>query len=84
VVDLSLVVEFVQQRGGDADPGAVLTPTIEGGEGRLPRAEAFGKVTPRGAGMEDPEDAIDDRTGIVEGVARLVVMGTVRQEGGDP
>jgi hypothetical protein len=34
--------------------------------------------------MEDPEDAIDDRTGIVEGVASLAMMGAVRQEGRDP
>ncbi len=30
VVDLALVVQFVQQRGGDPDPGAVLPPPIEG------------------------------------------------------
>ena len=37
-----------------------------------------------GAGMEDPEDAIDDRSKIVKGMACLAVMSTVRQEGRDP
>ena len=68
VVDLPLVVEFVQQRGDDADPGAVLTPAVEDAEDRLPGAVAFREVTPRGTGMEDPEDAIDDRTKIVKGM----------------
>ena len=34
-----------------------------------------------GRGMEDPEDAIDDRSKIVKGMACLAVMSTVRQEG---
>ena len=37
-----------------------------------------------GAGMEDPEDAIDDRTKIVKGMACLAVMSRVRQEARDP
>ena len=84
VVDLTPVVEFVQERGGDADPGAVLTPPIEGREDRLPGAVTLGEITPGGAGMEDPEDAINDRPGIVEGVACAAAMSPVRQEGRDP
>ncbi len=53
-------------------------------EDRLPGAVAFREVTPRGAGMEDPEDAIDDRTGIAKRVACLAVMSTVWKEGSDP
>ena len=84
VVDLAAVVEFVQERGGDADPGAVLTPPVEGREDRLPGAVAIGEITPGGAGMQDPEDAINDRPGIVEGVACAAAMSPVRQEGRDP
>ena len=84
VVDLALVVQFVQQRGDDPDPGAVRPPPVEAFEDRLPGAVAFREVTPRGAGMEDPEDAVDDRTGSVKRVAYLAVMSTVRQEGRDP
>src|SRR3954451_278505 len=84
VVDLATVVELVQERGGDAAPGAVLTPPIEGREDRLPGAVAVGEIAPRGAGMEDPEDAINDRTGIVEGMACAAMMCPVRQVGRDP
>src|SRR3954452_6056165 len=56
MVDLAAVVEFVQERGGDADPGAVLTPPIEGREDRLPGPIAIGEIPPGGAGMQDPED----------------------------
>src|SRR5262245_9077430 len=41
VVDLAFVVEFVQQRGNDPDPGAVGPPPIEALEDRLPGAVAF-------------------------------------------
>ena len=79
MIDLALVIQFVQQRSDDADPGAVLTPTVEAREDRLPGAVAFRKITPRGAGMQNPEDAVEDRTRIVERVACLIVMGTVWQ-----
>src|SRR5271166_1184655 len=45
MVDLALVIQVVQQRGDDADPGAVLTPTVEARENRLPGAVAFRKIT---------------------------------------
>jgi hypothetical protein len=34
--------------------------------------------------MEDPQDAIDDRTGIAEGATGPTTMRPVRQEGSDP
>ena len=84
MVDLTPVVEFVQERGGDADPGAVLTPPIEGREDRLPGAVSIGEITPGGAGMQAPEDAMNYRPGIVEGEACAAAMSPVRQEGRDP
>src|SRR3954449_3184558 len=83
VVDLPSVVQSIQQRGDDAGPGAVLAPTVEAREDRLPGAIAFREIAPRGAGMEDPEDAIDDRTGIIERVARPTAMRPVWQQRGD-
>src|SRR6516164_10039399 len=50
VVDLLLVIQFVQQRGDDPDPSAVLPPSVEGLEDCLPGPVAFREVTPRGAG----------------------------------
>src|SRR3954452_4699275 len=80
VVNLPSVVQFSQQRGDDAGPGAVLAPTVEAREDRLPGAIAFREIAPRGAGMEDPEDAIDDWTGIIERVARPTAMSPVWQQ----
>ena len=84
MVDLLLVVQFVDQRGDDPDPSTILSPSVEALEDRLPGAVAFREVTPGGTGMEDPEDAVDDRARIVERVACLAVMRTVGHEGRDP
>lgn len=84
VIDLLLVVQFVEQRGDDPDPGAVLPPSVETLEDRLPGTVAFREVAPRGTGMEDPEDAVNDRARIVERMACLAVMGPVGHEGRDP
>src|SRR4051795_12618175 len=83
VVDLASVIQFVQQRGDDASPGAVLSPPVEGLEGRLPGSIAFREIPPWGAGMEDPEDSIEDWSSVAKRTAGLAVMSTVRQERGD-
>jgi hypothetical protein len=62
MVDQARVVQFVQQRGDDADPGAVAAPAVEAGEDGLPRPVTLREVTPRRAGVQDPEDPHDDRT----------------------
>src|SRR5262245_63039123 len=84
VVELAGVVQFVQQRGDNADPGAVGAPAGEAIGGGLPGAVAFREVAPGSAGMQDPQDAVDDRAMVVERVSRLTVMGAVGQEGLDP
>ena len=60
MLDLAPIVQFVQQRHGDADPGAVLPPAVEARVDRLPRAVALGEVAPRGPGVQNPEDAVDE------------------------
>src|SRR4051812_32169739 len=60
VSDLALVVQFVQQRGRDAGPSAIPTPRVESSEHGLPRPVALRQITPRRAGVQDPQDAIDD------------------------
>jgi hypothetical protein len=84
VIEEALVVQFVQQRGDDTNPGAVLSPRVEAVEHGLPRPIAFGEITPRGAGVQDPEDTIDDEALIVRRSPGLAVMGRVREQGGDP
>src|SRR5438477_387437 len=60
-VDPAAVVQFVEQRGGDPDPWAIAAPAMEAAEDRRPGPLALGEVAPRRAGMQDPEDAVDDR-----------------------
>src|SRR6267154_932519 len=83
VVDSPLIIQFVQQGGNEANPGAVFTPTVEELEHRLPGAVAFREITPGGAGVQDPQDAVEQGPRIVEGMAHLTVVSTVWQQGGN-
>src|SRR5439155_23063185 len=58
-VDEPALVEAQQQGVEDPGPGAVLPPAVEAVVGGLPGAEASGEVTPGGAGVQVPEDAVD-------------------------
>src|SRR6516162_7259526 len=51
VINEALVVQLVQQRGDNANPGAVLAPGVEAVPNGLPRPVTFGEVPPGGAGM---------------------------------
>src|SRR5206468_2847403 len=57
--DVAVAVETVQEFGEDRGPGAVLAPLGKAVVDRLPGAVAFGDVPPGGAGVQDPEDAVD-------------------------
>ena len=64
-------------------PGAVLSPAAEPLVDRLPGAIGRpGQVTPGGAGVENPEDAVDDPAVPFPGVARSGIAGQVRLDGG--
>src|SRR5215207_9717355 len=71
VVDLAFLIQFVQQRGDDAGPSAVLAPAGEAMVDGFPRAVTFREVTPGGTGIQNPEDPVDDRTRVVERVTGL-------------
>jgi len=60
-----------------------LRQRFEAGVDGFPRPVAFGEVPPRGPGVEDPKDAVDNGPVVVEGVPQFAVMGTVGQEGLD-
>jgi hypothetical protein len=85
MVDQARVVRFVQQRGDDADPGAVAAPAVEAAEDGLPRPVTLGEVTPRRAGVQDPEDPDDERT-VVAGraayAAGMALLGEQRRDAG--
>ena len=84
MVEQALVVQFVEQRGDDADPGAIATPGIEAAEHGLPRPVVLGKVAPRRPGVQNPEDAVEDRAIIAGRSADLAGVGLLREQGCDP
>src|SRR5690348_7485584 len=59
-VDEALLVQAQEQGIEDLGPGAVLAPAAEAVVNRLPGAVALGDVRPGGAGVEAPEDAVDE------------------------
>jgi hypothetical protein len=56
---VSVVVELHLQRLDDPGKDAALAPFAEVVVHRLPRTVSLGQVTPRGAGTEDPERAVE-------------------------
>jgi hypothetical protein len=50
----------------------------------LPGSVAFGEITPRGAGVQDPKDPVDDDALVVCRSPRFAVMGRMREQGRDP
>ena len=84
VIDVALIVQLIQQGGNQTHPSTVSTPTVEELDNCLPGPVTFWEVAPGGAGMQDPKDAVDQRSGIVEGVAGSMVVSAVGQQGGDP
>src|SRR5438552_4000065 len=63
-VDVPVLVELDLQGLDDGGEDAALTPLAEVVVHRLPGAEAFRQVPPRGAGGEDPEDTVELRSSI--------------------
>src|SRR4051794_23374255 len=84
VIDEALVVQLVQQRGDNVNPGAVLAPGVEAVPDGLPRPVTLGEVTPGGAGMQDPQDAVDDGAVVPGGPPGLTVVGWVGKQRRDP
>src|SRR5262249_34062824 len=83
-VDAAGPVEAQQQRVEDPRPGAVPAPAVEAIVDGLPGPIALGRVGPRGAGMQVPEDAVDQRAMVVPGMAGPAVVVAIGEEGGDP
>src|SRR6185312_15012418 len=84
MIEKALVIQFVQQRGRHAVPGAVLTPGIEVVEDRLPGSVPFREVTPWRPRMQDPENTVDEGAMLVlTWPTRLSVARRVREEGSD-
>src|SRR5215813_3275636 len=75
VVDLLLVIQFVEQRGDDANPCAIPAPVVEPGENGLPRSVALREITPGSAGVKGPKNTVDDRSVVLRWSSRLTASG---------
>jgi hypothetical protein len=84
MVNHASVIEFVKKGGDQAVPGAIQTPAVEMVEDRLPRSIAFGKITPRRSGVQNPEDAVDEGAMGFTRAASVPVMRRVRKQRSDP
>jgi len=60
MAEATVTFQVVQEMGEEFGPGAIRSPTIEAVVDGLPGAVAFGDIPPGGAGVEDPEDAIEE------------------------
>ncbi len=84
MVDQALVIQLVKERSGQAVPGAILPPAVEMIENGFPGPIAFGKVTPRGSGVQNPENAVDVEAIVFTRAASTAVMRSMWEKGRDP
>src|SRR5262249_54315207 len=82
--DEAPLVQLEQEGVQDSGPGAVFAPAVEAVVDGLPGAVALGGVGPGGAGVQVPEDAVDQGPVVLPGVAGLAVVVAVGKEGRDP
>src|SRR5262249_38158356 len=73
-------VQLEQQGVEDLGPGAVLPPAVEAVVDGLPGAVAPWGVGPGGAGVQVPEDAVNQRAVVLPGVAAAAVVVAVGEE----
>jgi hypothetical protein len=78
--EATVAFQMVEQLSEEFGPGAIPPPTIKAVINGLPRTIAFRHVTPRGSGMENPENAVKQAKMGEPGVSLATVMGGVGQE----
>src|SRR5262249_3279369 len=83
VAQAALTLKVFQQMGEDPSPSAVFPPRSEAAVASFPGAVTLGDVAPGGAGVETPEDAIEDAVLILPATATTVFVRRVREERGD-
>lgn len=69
-----------EQVGEHVGPRAIATPAPEATVDGFPRALAFGNVPPGRAGVQSPQDAVDQALMLFPGPTASVLMGWVREE----
>jgi hypothetical protein len=75
-----MLVEMVEQGGEHLGPRAIPTPAVEAVVDGLPRAIARGNVAPGGAGVQAPEETVEQAAVRLPRVPALAVVMQVRKE----
>jgi hypothetical protein len=81
--ELAVLVEVVQKGGEDLGPGAVLAPAVEAVVDGLPGAVAARDVASGGAGVQPPEDPIEETAVGLPRASRAPVVAGVREVAAD-
>src|SRR6516164_4099132 len=79
-LDEAAMIQPQQQGVEDLGPSAVLAPAVEAVVDGLPGAVALGGVLPGRAGVQVPEDAVDQRAVVLPRMAGLAVVEAVGEE----
>jgi hypothetical protein len=80
VAETAAPLQVFQQVGEDLGPGAVLAPAAEAAVDGFPGAVGFGDVPPRGAGVQAPQDAVEEAVMIFQGPTAAAVVRRVGEE----
>src|SRR5262245_36284693 len=83
-LDEAAPIQAEQQGVEDVGPGAILAPAVEAVVNGLPGAVPFGGIWPGGAGVEMPQDAVDQRAVVLPRVAGATVVVAIRDERFNP
>jgi len=78
--EATMAFQMVEEVGEEFGPGAIPPPTIKAVINGLPGTIAFRHVPPRGSGMENPENTVEQAKMGKPGMALATVMGGVGQE----
>src|SRR5947199_88132 len=82
-LDDASLIELPQQGVEDVGPGAVLAPAVEAVVDGLPGPVALRGVGPGSAGVQVPEDAVDEAAVVLPGMAAVAVVVAVGEEAGN-
>src|SRR5262249_51371706 len=83
VAQAAALFQVFQQMREDLGPGTITAPTAEAAVDGLPRAIPIGDVPPGSAGMEAPQNAVNDAVVILPRTAAPTVVSPMRKESRD-
>src|SRR5712691_11483451 len=80
VAQASVLLQVFQQVRENIGPRAIAAPSSEAAIDRFPRAVALRNVSPGGAGVAAPQDAVEKAVVILKGSATTSAVNAVREK----